>query len=421
MRMGFVFQVLFWSSAVLALVTALQSVAVDESGKVVHNSCPVISYEFALLTDEEQRRLAQLTNATVRSQKVLAIGGFGGSGTRAWASIFYNLGVPFVRGNGDWDAGYVPGDLHLLFPGCPSKAASAMLSLDGVGDVDVGPLHGYFNHEANFEYARRTNSHDSYSFKALLALLTKQGVSNGFINEAYGGEEPQRSWGLKQPDFITRIPALVDETEHVVGLVASRDPRDLVTRKFMHSTPDGSHLFSKPQLCGELFEHLDCNWQMLDVPKDEFKEFVKAPMPERCKPLLSLAWAITYSQIYAASQRHCPVDPAAASQASGPPTPRLFVGRSEDLVLSPESGANGAIIGFLQQVLAALGEVRSVEAIQTALTINMDTHSTDKRGRRVKKGTPTYGRWRNTSLQLNYDQLGPNFVATLDTFGYEIP
>ena len=83
--------------------------------------CRASSHRFSRLSDDEQRALAAHSREKITGkQRVLVIGGFGGSGTRAWASLFYSLApdIQFARGNGDWDAGYAMSNFREVFPVC---------------------------------------------------------------------------------------------------------------------------------------------------------------------------------------------------------------------------------------------------------------------------------------------------------------
>lgn len=83
--------------------------------------CHASSHRFSRISDDEQRALAAHARQTITSkQRLLVIGGFGGSGTRAWASLFYSLApdIQFARGNGDWDAGYAVSSFEEVFPTC---------------------------------------------------------------------------------------------------------------------------------------------------------------------------------------------------------------------------------------------------------------------------------------------------------------
>ncbi len=100
----------------LAVVLALLPTAVaaaDVGGGGVE--CAHISHQFRCVSDEEQRFLAlHVREGLGGKQSVLVVGGFGGSATRAWASIFHRVApdqLVFARGNTDWDAGYGSGAL----------------------------------------------------------------------------------------------------------------------------------------------------------------------------------------------------------------------------------------------------------------------------------------------------------------------
>ena len=76
------------------------------------------------------------------------------------------------------------------------------------------------------------------------------------------------------------------------------------------------------------------------------------------------------------------------------------------------------MIGMIQHVLASIGEVRPVEEIVEALKRNLQVHKLDDRGMKNQKGSPSYGRWRNTDLEVDYDALGAGVKETLITYGY---
>jgi len=124
-----------------ALVTASvieTEVAADGATlRTTGTACAVLSFQFEELTDQQQLALAQQVNETVTQQKLLVVGGFGGSGTRGWASLFHTLSGPdffFSRGNFDWDSGYVNSPFEHVFPPCDE-------SIDEYFDVDKVRAH----------------------------------------------------------------------------------------------------------------------------------------------------------------------------------------------------------------------------------------------------------------------------------------
>ncbi len=95
---------------VLAGALALWHIAIVVAATGGDVECAHMSHQFRRISDEEQRSLAvRVREAHGGKQSILVVGGFGGSGTRAWASLFHRVApdqLIFARGNADWDAGY---------------------------------------------------------------------------------------------------------------------------------------------------------------------------------------------------------------------------------------------------------------------------------------------------------------------------